>query len=315
MPVGVEIHTVSDQTHVVDESVGEFTTSLIEAIVIVLAVNFLSLGWRPGIVVALCIPLVLAMTFVDAVYGHRPAAHFAGRAHHCAGSAGRRCDHRGRGGGDPSGGGMDPHRAAISAYSVTAVPMLVGTLITVAGFLPIAMSKATASEYVISLFQVIAISLVLSWIVAVIFTPFIAYHLLPQRADARDDAGEPEEQYEGRFYGWFRRCSTAASTGARRWWVALAMFVASMLLFQIGVPRQFFPASDRPELVVDLQLSQNASFAQTQAVAARMEKLLATDEGWCPSLLCRGWIAALLPAAQCPDARHHAGRTGPPDAG
>jgi multidrug efflux pump len=111
------------------------------------------------------------------------------------------------------------------------------------------------------------------------FTPFIAYHLLPQRADARDDAGEPEEQYEGRFYGWFRRvldrCLDRRKTVVA---VALAMFVGSMLLFQIGVPRQFFPASDRPELVVDLQLSQNASFAQTQAVAARMEKLLARDD-------------------------------------
>jgi multidrug efflux pump len=120
---------------------------------------------------------------------------------------------------------------------------------------------------------------VLSWFVAVIFTPFLAYHLLPQRADARDDAGEPEEQYEGRFYGWFRRaldrCLDRRKTVVA---AAAALFVGSVFLFQFGVPRQFFPASDRPELVVDLQLSQNASFAQTQAVAARMEKLLAKDE-------------------------------------
>lgn len=280
LPVGVEIHTVSDQTKVVDESVGEFTRSLLEAVVIVLVVNFLSLGWRPGIVVALCIPLVLAMTFagmswmgidlqrislgaliialgllvddaiivVEAVSTHLEA-------------------------------GWTRTRAAISAYTTTAIPMLVGTLITVAGFLPIAMSKATASEYVISLFQVIALSLVLSWFVAVIFTPFLAYHLLPQRADARDDAGEPEEQYEGRFYSWFRRaldrCLDRRKTVVA---AAAALFVGSVFLFQFGVPRQFFPASDRPELVVDLQLSQNASFAQTQAVAARMEKLLAKDE-------------------------------------
>ena len=280
MPVGVGIHTVSDQTHVVDESVGEFTTSLIEAIVIVLAVNFLSLGWRPGIVVALCIPLVLAMTFLCMLYIGIDLQRISLGALIIA--LGLLVDdaiivveavatHL--------EAGWTRTRAAVSAYSVTAVPMLVGTLITVAGFLPIAMSKATASEYVISLFQVIAISLVLSWIVAVIFTPFIAYHLLPQRADARDDAGEPEEQYEGRFYGWFRRvldrCLDRRKTVVA---VALAMFLGSMLLFQIGVPRQFFPASDRPELVVDLQLSQNASFAQTQAVAARMEKLLARDD-------------------------------------
>jgi multidrug efflux pump len=279
LPVGVQIHTVSDQTHVVDESVGEFTRSLIEAIVIVLAVNFLSLGWRPGLVVALCIPLVLAMTFtcmqylgidlqrislgaliialgllvddaiivVEAVATHLEA-------------------------------GWTRTRAAISAYAVTAVPMLVGTLITVAGFLPIVMSEATASEYVKSLFQVIALALVLSWIVAVIFTPYLAFHLLPQRPDARDDAGEPDEQYEGRFYAWFRRVLDRC-LDLRRIVVAVAvaLFVGACLLFQWGVPRQFFPASDRPELVVDLQLSQNASFAQTSAVAARMEKLLAKD--------------------------------------
>jgi multidrug efflux pump len=202
--------------------------------------------------------------------------------------------------------------AAISAYGVTAIPMLVGTLITVAGFLPIAMSKATASEYVISLFQVIAISLVLSWIVAVIFTPFIAYHL-PQRADARDDAGEPDEQYEGRFYGWFRRCSTAAWNGARRWWVWLTMFVASMLLFQIGVPRQFFPRPTGPNWWSTCSRKMPASPRPRPSPRAwkscwRHERILSVTSYV-------GGIAALLPAAQRPDARHHAGRTGPPDEG
>jgi multidrug efflux pump len=192
----------------------------------VLAVNFLSLGWRPGIVVALCIPLVLAMTFLCMLYMGIDLQRISLGALIIA--LGLLVDdaiivveavatHL--------EAGWTRTRAAVSAYSVTAVPMLVGTLITVAGFLPIAMSKATASEYVISLFQVIAISLVLSWIVAVIFTPFIAYHLLPQRADARDDAGEPEEQYEGRFYGWFRRvldrCLDRRKTVVA---VALAMF-------------------------------------------------------------------------------------------
>ncbi|MBT0670928.1 efflux RND transporter permease subunit [Novosphingobium profundi] len=279
MPLGMRIATVSDQTRVVDESVGEFTRSLFEAIVIVLAVNFLSLGWRPGIVVALCIPLVLAMTFtgmlmmgidlqrislgaliialgllvddaiivVESIATHLEA-------------------------------GWTRLRAAVSAYTVTAKPMLIGTLITVAGFLPIVMSQATASEYVKSLFQVIALALVLSWIVAVIFTPYIAFHLLPQRENAREDAPEPDEQYTGRFYAWFRRVLEHCLTHRKLVvGVSAALFVASLALFQFAVPRQFFPASDRPEVVVDLQLSRNASFAQTQALATRMEVLLAGD--------------------------------------
>jgi multidrug efflux pump len=280
LPVGVMIHTVSDQTQVVDESVGEFTRSLLEAVVIVLAVNFLSLGWRSGIVVALCIPLVLAMTFVVMNYMGIDLQRISLGALIIA--LGLLVDdaiivvesivtHL--------QAGWTRTRAAVSAYTVTAIPMLVGTLITVAGFLPIAMSRATASEYVISLFQVIAIALILSWIVAVIFTPFLAFYLLPQRNDARDDAGEPEEQYDGRFYGWFRRVLDRCLDRRRSVVaVAVALFVGACLLFQTGVPRQFFPASDRPELVVDLQLSQNASFAQTEAVAKRMEVLLAKDD-------------------------------------
>ncbi|WP_343698966.1 efflux RND transporter permease subunit [Caulobacter sp.] len=279
LPAGVEIHTVSDQTHVVDEAVGEFTRSLLEAIVIVLAVNFLSLGWRPGIVVALCIPLVLAMTFVGMRYMGIDLQRISLGALIIA--LGLLVDdaiivvesvatHL--------QAGWTRTKAAVSAYAVTAMPMLVGTLITVAGFLPIVVSQATASEYVKSLFQVIALALVLSWIVAVIFTPFLAYHILPQRQDAREDAGAPQEQYDGRFYGWFRRlldrCLDRRTTIVT---TAVVLFVGAVFLFQWGVPRQFFPASDRPELVVDLQLSQNASFAQTQAVAARMEKLLAKD--------------------------------------
>jgi len=280
LPLGVQINTVSDQTHVVDEAVGEFTRSLLEAVLIVLAVNFLSLGWRPGIVVALCIPLVLAMTFAGMSYMGIDLQRISLGALIIAlgllvddaiivvEAVTTRLE-----------AGWTRARAAISAYATTAVPMLVGTLITVAGFLPIAMSEATASEYVKSLFQVIALALVLSWIVAVIFTPFLAYYLLPQRKDAREDAGEPEEQYEGRFYGWFRRsldlCLDRRKTVVG---VTAAMFVAAVFLFQVGVPRQFFPSSDRPELVVDLQLSQNASFAQTQAVAARMERILAKDD-------------------------------------
>lgn len=280
MPAGVEIQTVSDQTRVVAESVGEFTRSLLEAIVIVLAVNFLSLGWRPGIVVALCIPLVLAMTFACMLYMGIDLQRISLGALIIAlgllvddaiivvESIATHLE-----------AGWTRSRAAVSAFGVTAIPMLVGTLITVAGFLPIVMSQATASEYVKSLFQVIALSLVLSWIVAVIFTPYLAWHILPQRSDAREDAPEPEEQYSGRFYGWFRRVLDRC-LDRRKAVVALAaaMFAGSAVLFQFAVPRQFFPASDRPELVVDLQLSQNAGIGQTRRVAQRMEGLLAKDQ-------------------------------------
>ena len=279
LPAGVKIHTVSDQTHVVADSVGEFTRSLIEAIVIVLAVNFLSLGWRPGIVVALCIPLVLAITFVGMEYQGIDLQRISLGALIVAlgllvddaiivvESISSHLE-----------AGWTRARAAVSAFRVTAIPMLIGTIITIVGFLPLAISKATASEYVKSLFQVVALSLAISWIVAVIFTPFLAYHLLPQKPDARDDAGEPEEQYGGRFYDRLR--------GAIDWCldrrvlvvgVSAALFVGSVLLFRVAVPQQFFPASERPELVVDLNLNENASFDQTKAVAQRMERLLAGD--------------------------------------
>jgi multidrug efflux pump len=149
---------------------------------------------------------------------------------------------------------------------------------------------------------VIAISLILSWIVAVIFTPFIAYYL-PQRADARDDAGEPDEQYEGRFYGWFRRlldrCLERRKTVVG---LALTMFIASMLLFQIGVPRQFFPASDRPELVVDLQVAKCQLRPDPGRCRADGE-LLATDKRILSVTSYVGGIAALLPPlnVQTPD--------------
>ncbi|MCJ2183646.1 efflux RND transporter permease subunit [Novosphingobium sp. 1949] len=279
MPLGMKIETVSDQTRVVDESVGEFTRSLFEAIVIVLAVNFLSLGWRPGIVVALCIPLVLAMTFTAMLYMGIDLQRISLGALIIAlgllvddaiivvESIATHLE-----------AGWTRTRAAVSAFTVTAKPMLIGTLITVAGFLPIVMSQATASEYVKSLFQVIALSLILSWIVAVIFTPYLAFHLLPQRDDAREDAAEPEEQYSGHIYSWFRGVLEGC-LHRRKLVVAVtaAIFIASLALFQFAVPRQFFPASDRPEIVVDLQLSRNASFAQTRDLTGRMERLLAED--------------------------------------
>ena len=263
MPVGVEIHAVSNQPEVVKESVHEFTKSLAEAILIVLAVSFLSLGWRTGIVVALSIPLVLAMTFLamyalgidlqrislgaliialgllvdDAIIAVEMMALKLEQ-------------------------GWDRVRAASFAYTATAFPMLTGTLITAAGFLPVGMAKSGAGEYTISIFQVVGIALILSWLVAVLFTPYLGYKLLPERkADA-----------DGHAHAVDTRAASTASSAAlleaclrRRGLVlgwTIAMFVGAMALFQ-AVPQQFFPASSRPELMVDLWLPEAASIAAT----------------------------------------------------
>jgi multidrug efflux pump len=281
LPVGVEIHTVADQPVVVEEAVGEFTKSLAEAVVIVMAVSFLSLGFRPGIVVALCIPLVLGATFaamkgfgidlqrislgaliialgllvddamivVESIESHLEM-------------------------------GWDKARAAISAYAATATPMLIGTLITITGFIPIGFAEGTASEYVRSLFHVVAISLILSWIVAVLVTPYIAFQILPEpKPGAHGEAGGHQASHSGRGYALFRRLVSqclerrvlviAATAGA---------FVAAMAIFAFAVPKQFFPASDRPELLIDLRLPHNASFAATERAARRMEAVLAGDK-------------------------------------
>src|SRR5690606_25193891 len=139
MPIGIEMHRVANQPEVVQRSISEFMKVLLEAVVIVLGVSFLSLGLRSGVVVMLCIPLVLAKMEQ----------------------------------------GFDRFRAASFAYTSTAFPMLTGTLITAAGFIPVGFAKSSAGEYTFSIFAVVTIALLVSWVVAVIFTPFIGYRLLP----------------------------------------------------------------------------------------------------------------------------------------
>jgi multidrug efflux pump len=258
-PVGVEIHAVSNQPAVVKASVHEFTTSLLEAIVIVLAVSFLSLGWRTGIVVALSIPLVLAMTFLamyilgidlqrislgaliialgllvdDAIIAVEMMALKLEQ-------------------------GWDRVSAATHAYTATAFPMLTGTLITAAGFLPVGMAKSSAGEYTISIFQVVGIALILSWVVAVLFTPYLGYKLLPEMAVSHGHSAHGVN-YERGFYARFRRLLEWCLR--RRGLVlgcTLAMFIGAMGLFK-AVPQQFFPASSRPELMVDLQAGAQAA--------------------------------------------------------
>jgi len=275
LPVGVEIHAVSDQPNVVKHSVFEFKKSLTEAVLIVLAVSFFSLGLRTGLVVALCIPLVLAMTFLvmfllgidlqrislgaliialgllvdDAIIAVEMMALKLEQ-------------------------GWDKFRAATYAYTATAFPMLTGTLITAVGFLPVGFAKSGTGEYVFSLFQVVGIALLLSWVVAVLFTPYIGFKLLKESAHASHDE---DAVYHGRFYEKFRRFVNLCLE--RRLWVigiTLAIFVGSLVLFKT-VPQQFFPASDRPELMVDLWMPKAATFEESQREVSDLENRLKND--------------------------------------
>jgi multidrug efflux pump len=275
LPVGVQIHAVSDQPRVVEESVHEFKKSLTEAVIIVLAVSFFSLGVRTGLVVALCIPLVLAMTFLamyllgidlqrislgaliialgllvdDAIIAVEMMALKLEQ-------------------------GWDKFRAATYAYTATAFPMLTGTLITAAGFLPVGFAKSGTGEYVNSLFQVVGISLVLSWIVAVLFTPYIGFKLLKEEPHAHHDENAV---YQRGFYLRFRRFVDFC-LAHRRWVVGitLAAFIGSIALFKL-VPQQFFPASDRPELMVDLWMPQASTFEASAREVRSFEAALKGD--------------------------------------
>jgi multidrug efflux pump len=275
LPVGVQIHAVSDQPRVVEESVHEFKKSLGEAVVIVLAVSFVSLGLRTGLVVALCIPLVLALTFL--------AMYFLGIELQRI-SLGALIIALGLLVDDAIIAvemmalkleqGWDKVRAATYAYTATAFPMLTGTLITAAGFLPVGFARSGSGEYVFSLFQVVGISLVLSWIVAVVFTPYIGFKLLKEQPVAGHDE---EAIYRRGFYAMFRRFVSACLV-RRRLVIGLtvAAFIGSIALFRV-VPQQFFPASDRPELMVDLWMPQAATFEASQREVAALEARLQGD--------------------------------------
>lgn len=312
LPVGMSLGKVSDQPHAVEESVGEFVRVLTEAVIIVLVVSFFSLGLRTGLVVAVSIPLVLAMTFA--------VMHYFGIGLHKI-SLGALVLALGLLVDDAiiavemmaikMEQGYDRLRAASFAYESTAFPMLTGTLITAAGFLPIATAASSTGEYTRSLFQVVTIALVVSWIAAVLFIPYLGDKMLPdldrarplrpgslafrwqqmrlRAADrypafARWIAPEPlqhhdHDPYQRPFYQRFRRLLDACLR--HRWLVigitALA-FVLSILLFRF-VPQQFFPDSVRPELMVDLELAEGSSLKSTDAQARRLEKLLAKREG------------------------------------
>ena len=275
LPVGVEIHAVSDQPRVVEESVHEFKKSLAEAVAIVLLVSFFSLGMRTGLVVALCIPLVLTLTFLTMYFlGIELQRISLGALIIALGllvddaiiaveMMALKLEQ-----------GWDKFRAATYAYTATAFPMLTGTLITAAGFLPVGFAKSGSGEYVFSLFQVVGISLMLSWIVAVVFTPYIGFKLLKEHHTADHDE---DAVYQRGFYARFRRFVHACLVRRKLViGVTVAAFIASIALFRV-VPQQFFPASDRPELMVDLWMPQAATFEASQREVAALEAQLKGD--------------------------------------
>jgi multidrug efflux pump subunit AcrB len=271
LPVGIDIHLVANQPHVVEESVGEFTKALSEAIIIVMIVSFLSLGLRAGIVVAVCIPLVLAITFVamdawsiDLQRISLGALVIAlgllvDDAMIAVEMMIRKLEE-----------GWDKFRAATFAYTSTAFPMLTGTLVSIAGFMPVGFAKSGAGEYCFTLFVVVGIALITSWVVAVIFAPYIGAAILKEKPA---HGSHEESRWMSRFRGTLLICLR------HRRLVLIgtaAAFVLSLVLFGF-VQQQFFPASDRPELLVDLKLPQSASIRATQAQVERFEKVLAND--------------------------------------
>jgi len=283
LPVGIELQRVADQPKSVSTSVNEFVKVLIEAIVIVLAVSFLSLGLhskpfridtRPGLVVALTIPLVLALTFLAMSF-------FNINLHKISLGAliialgllvddaiiavemmVRKLEE-----------GYSRFDAAIFAYDSTAIPMLTGTLITAAGFLPIALAQSAAGEYTYSIFAVTAIALVLSWFVAVIFVPYIGYWLLRKPKDGQGHTEVFDTPFYQRFRRWIEVCVN------HRWitiTVTVLAFIGGGYSFKF-IEQQFFPDSNRLEIMVNLWLPEGTAFEETEKQAIKLEQWLANQ--------------------------------------
>ncbi|PRF61783.1 multidrug transporter AcrB [Burkholderia multivorans] len=280
LPAGLKLTEVSSMPHAVSHSVDDFLEAVAEAVAIVLIVSLVSLGLRTGMVVVISIPVVLAVTALfmylfdiglhkvslgtlvlalgllvdDAIIAVEMMAVKLEQGYNRA-------------------------RAAAFAYTSTAFPMLTGTLVTVSGFLPIALAKSSTGEYTRSIFEVSAIALIASWFAAVVLIPLLGYHLLPERKKHAHDAHLPDDHeheiYDTRFYrrlrGWIDWCIERRFVVLA---ITVALFVVSLLGFSL-VPQQFFPSSDRPELLVDLRLPEGASFAATLRETERVEQAIA----------------------------------------
>jgi multidrug efflux pump subunit AcrB len=291
LPLGIEPILVSDQPAVVDHAIGEFMVSLWQAIAIIMAVSIISLGFRPGAIVAASIPLTLAITFpvmqgfdIDLQRISLGALIIALSL--LVDSAMTTVDVMTT----RIAQGDSAEDAASFAYKTLAFPMLTGTFVTAAGFVPIGFAQSAAGEYTFSIFAVVTIALFVSWFVAVLFAPLLGVVLLkPPKAGA--PAG-PNVVLRT-----FRRCLVGAM---RVRWITIGVTVASLIAAFLAspfVPRQFFPASDRPELVVDLTLPQNASIYASDTIAGRLDEFLSNDpdvERW-STYVGRGAIRFYLP--------------------
>jgi len=287
LPVGIQLERVTDQPKIVASSVGEFVHTLIEAVVIVLAVSFLSLGFHtkpmrldvwPGLVVGLTIPLVLAVTFLfmrvldidlhkislgaliialgllvdDAIIAVEMMV--------------RKMEE-----------GFSRFDAATFAYTSTAMPMLTGALITAAGFLPIGLAKSAAGEYTFSMFSVNALALIISWLAAVLFTPYLGFLLLKVKPAANADGHH--ELFDTPFYSRFRAMVNWCVEW-RKTTIVLTLFVFGLGVYGFKfIEQQFFPDSSRPELMVELWLPEGAAFTATEAQAKKFEAFIQKQEG------------------------------------
>ena len=274
LPYGVSVDQISNQPEVVTEAIGEFMKALIEALLIVLVVSFLSIGWRSGLVIAITIPLVLAATFaimyelgIDLQRISLGALIIAlgllvDDAMIVVELMERKLEE-----------GLVKIEAASFAYSSTAFPMLTGTLITTAGFIPVGFAESTAGEYVRSLFFVVGIALVTSWFVAVYFTPWLGYMILKQRKHA----GSHHDVFDTSFY---RRLRSTVTWAVRHRIIVLAMtlmaFFGSLFAFQF-IPQNFFPQSSRPEILVDLWLPEGTSIKEVEKQAEALEARMMDD--------------------------------------
>jgi multidrug efflux pump subunit AcrB len=304
LPLGVTLGQIQDQPKSVATSVNEFVKVLVEAVAIVLAVSVISLGlhqrpgthplwkrWtldmRPGLVVGITIPLVLAMTFLAMSYWgiglHKISLGsliialglLVDDAISAVEMMVRKMEE-----------GYDKVRAATFAYEITAMPMLTGTLITAAGFLPIGLAKSSTGEYTFAIFAVTVIALVLSWIVSVYFVPYLGTRLLKTPPHVLATAQAPEagqapahDMYDTPFYRAFRR---ALNTCIRRRWLTIGATLALLGLGIVGmgqVQQQFFPDSSRPEITVELWSPEGTAFAATEDVAKRVEARLMAEPG------------------------------------
>src|SRR5688572_26459514 len=274
LPVGLELARVNNQPETVKRSVGEFTRSLAEAVGIVLAVSFLSLGLRTGLIVALSIPLTLFVTFFF-MYQTGVDLHKISLGALIL-ALGLLVD-------DAiisvemmvvkMEEGFERAKAASFAYTSTAMPMLTGTIVTAAGFLPIGLARSSTGEYTFSIFAVTTIALLVSWVVSVLFVPYLGYKLLP----APKPHARPAAASENPFY---RRFRALVRWSVDHRWVVIGATLAAFLLSLAGfrfVQQQFFPSASRPELIVDLRLPEGASLHATEAQVKKLEKALAAE--------------------------------------